>query len=174
MSAIAPVSGPSRSIPVQAPFRQRNAVPAETGSARLDVAAQSASLERSGSLSVRTRDGDLVTLSFSSLESRTVSGGVAQSGSGSPSASYSASYSDQRRSSSELNVSVEGQLDKKELSDISKLLRRLAKFIRGGGETTAAGAAPKNPARGTSTLAGFEFSYQETSRYEGASLSVLA
>lgn len=72
----------------------------------------------------------------------------------------------------EINVEVSGSLDKKEMSDIMRLLKKLGNFLRGGGQDMekAAKLQPKQ----SSSIASFDFSYQQTKSVETAGLNVFA
>jgi hypothetical protein len=117
---------------------------------------------RSGSLQLRTKDGDTISLSFSAASESKAA--VASNG-----ATTLGEFS--KSSSAELKLEVNGSLDKKELSDIMRLLKKLGNFLRGGADPDK---AAKLTPKASSSIAGFEFNYQESRSLETASLSVLA
>jgi hypothetical protein len=141
--------------------------------ARAAASALSTSSSSSASLQLRTKDGDTVSLSLVAARSSTRA--FASDGSSTVSTEESAD-------SLEIEVQVEGQLDKKELSDISKLLRKLSKVL-GLGSTASAGredkSAPPNPAswlapRGNSSIESYSFSYERSTSVQSATIGLYA
>jgi hypothetical protein len=124
--------------------------------------ARSTSFSSTGELQLQTKDGDTVSLSFAMARTKTRA--AATDGDSSVLTSSSAS-------SLEVNVEVNGSLDKKELSDIARLLKKLANFLRGGGEVER---ASKLQPKASSSIAAFDFSYRQTQSEETAGLSVYA
>ncbi len=163
-------AGPASPVSLVSPvraltrFTPRSAGAAAGAEVNREIAAAAAvrTESRAGSLQLRTKDGDTVSLSFASASQ--TKGAVAANGEG-----FVGDFS--RSSSAEMTLEVNGSLDKKELSDIMKLLRKLGNFLRGGAEAEKAGKlAPK----ANSSIAGFEFNYRESRSFETASLNVLA
>jgi hypothetical protein len=125
--------------------------------------ARSTSFSNAGELTLKTKDGDTVSLSFSTIKSQT----AAAAGSGDSSVLTASSSS-----STEINVEINGSLDKKELSDIMRLLKKLGNFLRGGGQD--AEKAAKLQPKPASSIATFDFSYRQTQSSESAGLNVFA
>lgn len=124
------------------------------------VAAQS---EESASLEVKTADGDTVSISLASLSRLQAGVYEAQSGKASTSA---ASYSVE--SGVAVSVEVNGSLDKKEVAEISDLLRRLVGAARRGDASPPASTDLK--AGATKTLDSYHFVY---AAYQRTSAAVL-
>lgn len=125
--------------------------------------ARSTSFSNSGELQLKTKDGDTVSLSFATSKSKTSA--FASNG-------ESSVLTSEKSSSLEVNVEINGNLDKKEMSDIMRLLRKLGNFLRGGGQDLE--KAAKLQPKASSSIASFDFSYQQEKTVETAGLNVLA
>jgi hypothetical protein len=125
--------------------------------------ARSTSFSNSGELTLKTKDGDTVSLSFSTSKTKTTA--AATNGD-------SSVVSSEKSSSLEINVEINGSLDKKEMSDIMRLLKKIGNFLRGGGNDVE--KAAKLQPKPSSSIAAFDFSYQQTKSVETAGLNVFA
>ncbi len=125
--------------------------------------ARSTSFSNAGELTLKTKDGDTVSLSFATTRSNTAA--AATNGDSSVLTSL-------KSSSTEINVEINGSLDKKEMSDIMRLLKKLGKFLSGGGQDVEKVA--KLQPKPSSSIAAFDFSYQQSQSTESAGLNVFA
>jgi len=99
------------------------------------------------SLEVKTEDGDTVQISFAALN-RIQAGAYAAYSEGASAVSHSVAA----ESSVQVQVSVNGSLDDKEVRQIGHLLSRLVSKARSG-------EPPQAPAGRFSSLEGFQFAY---------------
>jgi hypothetical protein len=125
--------------------------------------ARSTSFSNTGELTLKTKDGDTVSLSFSTTKSNTTA--AATNGD-------SSVLTSEKSASMEINVEINGNLDKKEMSDIMRLLKKIGSFLRGGGQDME--KAAKLQPKASSSIAAFDFSYQQTKSVETAGLNVFA
>lgn len=125
--------------------------------------ARSTSFSSAGELTLKTKDGDTVSLSFSTSKTKTTA--AATNG-------ESSVVSSEKSASMEINVEINGSLDKKEMSDIMRLLKKIGSFLRGGGDDLE--KAAKLQPKASSSIAAFDFSYQQTKSVETAGLNVFA
>jgi Domain of unknown function (DUF5610) len=102
---------------------------AETGTVRASAAvyAESYRSRQSVDLAVQTRDGDIVTLSFSSdiSSSRAIAAFLANTG---QTSAATAAYQSNQSVSSSFNLSVRGDLDQGELEALNTLFEQVAKL----------------------------------------------
>ncbi len=142
-------------LPVSVPNRSGQA--ADIAQARVATIAKRT--ETSGALSITTDDGDRVTLSYSALQALAAAS-VSVADGHTPVEGVSASS---LRSVS-VSLSVEGQLDKQETSDITKIFKRFFRAVqdlfRGAPEKAAARLAQGG---GLDSLSGFSFNLQQQS-----------
>lgn len=123
----------------------------------------SAQSEESASLEVKTADGDTVSISLASLSRQQAGVYSAQSGNaGVGVASYST------ESGVAVSVEVSGSLDKKEVAEISDLLRRLVGAARRGASSPPASTDLKSGAM--KTLDSYHFVYEAYQRTSAAAL----
>ncbi len=125
--------------------------------------ARGTSFSNSGELTLKTKDGDTVSLSFSASKSNTTA--AATNG-------ESSVITSEKSASMQINFEIDGSLDKKEMSDIMRLLKKIGNFLRGGGNDMEKGT--KLQPRASSSIAAFDFSYQQTKSLESAGLNVFA
>ena len=158
--------GSSHHLPVSVPNRSGQA--ADIAQARVATIAKST--ETSGALSITTEDGDRVTLSYSALQAMAAASVSVADGNTSADGVSASSL----RSAS-VSLSVDGQLDKQETSDITKLFKRffhaVQDLFRGAPEKAAARLAKGG---GLDSLSGFSFSLQQQSVAAAAQASCQA
>jgi hypothetical protein len=125
-----------------------------------------------GSLTLTTAEGDKVTISFRNEQSTKVD----QAKLYGPDASYERTRV-KTRESSQLSVSLEGELSEDELGDITALVSRLSGGITSvrGGDAEGAQAQISEPAE-LGSIESYSFAYQQSSdyRFQATRLSVTA
>jgi hypothetical protein len=128
---------------------------------------RSTQAETSYQLTLRTEDGDVVTISAKAVQS-SQSTDYASLSRGRDGVSASAYRGRQRESSLEVSIQVEGDLSQEEIEDIRKLTSTLAKATRqvNRGDTGGALRTSLSAAKPDDTIAAFDFAYQQTRQVE--------
>lgn len=121
-----------------------------------------------GSLTLTTDEGDKVTISFSNQQNTRVD----QTRLYGPNGSFESTKT-RSRESSQLSVSLDGNLSEAELKDITDLVNRLSAGIQSDRPSQAASA---NTPEDLGTLQSYSFAYQQSSQvdYKSTLISVTA
>lgn len=170
MSSLAPISAVSFPSPVRetSRFTPRPVTSGLNPGPGLSAAAEVRTSKSEGSLQLRTQDGDIVNISFA----------AAQRSEGAFATNGSSTYRQRSEQQSlSVDIDVEGNLSKKELRDIGKLLRQLASFVKGdkiNSDSNKGVASPVAPKARNSSIAEFSFAYSSSQTVEQARLSVYA
>ncbi len=127
-----------------------------------------------GSLTLTTDEGDTVTISFRNQQSTRVD----QTKLYGPNGSFESTKT-RSRESSQLSVSLDGQLSEAELKDITDLVNRLSAGIdtaRNGGDTSTSQQEIASTPEDLGTLQSYNFAYQQSSQlsYKSTLISVTA
>jgi len=141
--------------------------PDQTVTGVRSVNARSAQSETSYQLTVRTEDGDVVTISARALSASRSENDTSFSQSR-DSVSTSSYRGRQRESSVEVSIQVEGNLSQEEIDDIRELTSTLARATRqvDRGDTGGALRTSLRAANADDSIAGFDFAYQRTRQSE--------
>lgn len=127
-----------------------------------------------GSLTLTTDEGDKVTISFRNQQNTRVD----QTKIYGPNGSFESTKT-RSRESSQLSVSLDGELSEAELKDITDLVNRLSAGIdtpRNAGDTSASQQEIASAPEDLGTLQSYNFAYQQSSQlsYKSTLISVTA